>query len=58
MKKFQNFKINKKNKIKDEIHIKPTLSPKIRFAMSNDKSAPTNVQSSDLQDDMAPESIT
>ena len=33
------------------------LSPKIRFAMSNDKSALTNVQSSDLQDDMAPESI-
>ena len=41
------------NKLKAQIQIKPTVSAKIRIDMANDKFASTNVQSSDLQDDMA-----
>ena len=47
-----------KNKIKAQIQIKPTLSPKIRIAMANDKSVSTNVQISDPQDSMVQEAIT
>lgn len=36
-----------------QIHIKLTLSQKIRIAMANKKAVSTNVQNSDLQDDMA-----
>ena len=41
-----------------QIHIKLTLSPKIRIAMANNKVVSTNVQSSDLQDDTAQVTIT
>ena len=44
-----------------QIQIKITLNPKFRIAMTNDKSASTNFQSSessDLQDDMTQEAIT
>ena len=44
-----------------QIHIKITLNPKIRIAMTNDKSVSTNFkssESSDLLDDMTQEAIT
>ena len=44
-----------------QVQIKLTLNPKIRIAMTNDKSVSTNFQSSessDLQDDMTQEAIT
>ena len=41
-----------------QIHIKLTLCPKIRIAMANNKAVSTNVQSNDLQDDTAQETIT
>ena len=41
-----------------QIHIKLTLNPKIGNAMANYKAVSTNVQSNDLQDDTAQETIT